>query len=90
MTPLPAVWHDGALHLRRRQEQKGVNLARDARCALTTGNNAWKAVWTSSSRERHFVVDDDRLVQLAEAWSTKYAGDWQVRGRQPRLPGRRR
>ena len=23
------------------------------------------------------VVDDERLVRLAEAWATKYAGDWQ-------------
>ena len=22
-------------------------------------------------------MDDDRLVRLAEAWATKYAGDWQ-------------
>jgi len=44
VTPLPAVWHDGALHFcTGAAEQKGVNLATDAHCALTTGNHAWKA-----------------------------------------------
>ena len=79
VTPLPAVWQHGALHFcTGADEQKGVNLARDPRCALTTGNNAWKdgldVVVEGTARR---VVDDDRLVRLAEAWATKYAGDWQ-------------
>jgi PPOX class probable F420-dependent enzyme len=79
VTPLPAVWEDGVLHFcTGADEQKGVNLARDPRCALTTGNNAWKAgldVVVEGTARR--VVDDDHLVRLAEAWATKYAGDWQ-------------
>src|SRR4051794_18453346 len=44
VTPLPAVWHAGALHFCTGPgEQKGVNLARHAACVLTTGTNTWKA-----------------------------------------------
>src|SRR5881397_2537647 len=44
VTPLPAVWHNDALHFcTGAAEQKGVNLASNANCALTTGNNAWKS-----------------------------------------------
>ena len=79
VTPLPAVWQDGALHFcTGAEEQKGVNLARDARCVLTTGNNAWKVgldVVVEGTARR--VADDGRLVELAQAWATKYAGDWQ-------------
>jgi hypothetical protein len=79
VTPLPAVWQDGVLHFcTGAKEQKGVNLARDARCVLTTGNNAWKVgldVVVEGTARR--VADDGRLVELAQAWATKYAGDWQ-------------
>ena len=40
VTPLPAIWLDGALHFcTGAAEQKGVNLARNPHCTLTTGNN---------------------------------------------------
>lgn len=78
ITPLPAVWFDDALHFcTGAGEQKGVNLDRDPRCALTTGNNAWKEgldIVIEGRAER--VVDDERLRQLAAVWFTKYAGDW--------------
>ena len=79
VTPLPTVWQDGALHFcTGAAEQKGVNLARNSHCALTTGNNAWKTgldVVVEGVARR--VVDEARLVRLAEAWASKYAGDWQ-------------
>jgi nitroimidazol reductase NimA-like FMN-containing flavoprotein (pyridoxamine 5'-phosphate oxidase superfamily) len=78
VTPLPAVWQDGALHFcTGPAEQKGVNLARNPRCTLTTGNNAWKKgldVVVEGRAER--VSDDKRLQQLADAWEAKYDGDW--------------
>ena len=44
VTPLPAVWDDGAIYFcTGADEQKGVNLARNSSCVLTTGNNAWKS-----------------------------------------------
>ena len=79
VTPLPAVWHDGALYFcTGAEEQKGVNLARNRHCSLTTGNNAWKSgldVVVEGSAER--ITDETALRVLADLWSTKYAGDWQ-------------
>ena len=79
VTPLPAVWQDGSLYFcTGADEQKGVNLARNADCALTTGNNAWKTgldVVIEGTARR--VTDETRLRRLAEAWASKYKGDWQ-------------
>jgi nitroimidazol reductase NimA-like FMN-containing flavoprotein (pyridoxamine 5'-phosphate oxidase superfamily) len=78
VTPLSAVWHDGALYFcTGAGEQKGVNLARSAKCALTTGTNAWKAgldVVIEGTAER--VADESVLRRLADAWQSKYKGDW--------------
>ena len=78
VTPLPAVWQDDALHFcTGAAEQKGVNLARNAHCILTTGNNAWKSgldVVIEGSAER--VTDEAKLQRLADAWDSKYGGDW--------------
>jgi len=78
VTPLPAVWQDGVLHFcTGAAEQKGVNLAKNEHCALTTGNNAWKTgldVVIEGSARR--VTDEARLRRLARAWESKYAGDW--------------
>ena len=79
VTPLPAVWQDDVLHFcTGAGEQKGVNLARNASCTLTTGNNAWKQgldVVIEGTAER--VTDEARLQRLADAWASKYDGDWQ-------------
>jgi general stress protein 26 len=78
VTPLPAVWHDGVLHFcTGAAEQKGVNLTKNAQCALTTGNNRWKTgldVVIEGTAER--VTDEARLQRLANAWESKYHGDW--------------
>jgi nitroimidazol reductase NimA-like FMN-containing flavoprotein (pyridoxamine 5'-phosphate oxidase superfamily) len=78
VVPLPAVWHDGALHFcTGAEEQKGVNLAADPRCALTTGTNTWKQgldVVVEGSAEQ--VTDEDVLRALAQLWYSKYDGDW--------------
>ncbi len=78
VTPLPAVWRDGALHFcTGASEQKGVNLGHNAHCTLTTGNNAWKTgLDVVIEGEAHRVTDDVRLAELAEAWESKYDGDW--------------
>src|SRR5437868_11563221 len=70
VTPLPAVWQDDSLHFcTGADEQKGVNLARNADCALTTGNNAWKTGLdvVIEGRARR-VTDETRLHRLADAW----------------------
>jgi hypothetical protein len=78
VTPLPAVWYDTALYFcTGAGEQKGVNLTRNANCALTTGNNTWKSgldVVIEGSARR--VTDDVLLHRLARAWESKYHGDW--------------
>jgi nitroimidazol reductase NimA-like FMN-containing flavoprotein (pyridoxamine 5'-phosphate oxidase superfamily) len=78
VVPLPAVWHAGALHFcTGAEEQKGVNLAADPRCALTTGTNTWKQgldVVVEGSAEQ--VTDEDELRALAQLWYSKYDGDW--------------
>jgi PPOX class probable F420-dependent enzyme len=78
VSPLPTVWRDGALYFcTGAREQKGVNLARDARCALTTGNNEWKSgldVVVEGTARR--IADDAHLQTLADAWESKYHGDW--------------
>jgi nitroimidazol reductase NimA-like FMN-containing flavoprotein (pyridoxamine 5'-phosphate oxidase superfamily) len=83
VTPLPAVWFDEALHFcTGAEEQKGVNLARNPSCTLTTGNNTWKVgldVVVEGRAER--VVDDERLRELAALWFSKYDGDWEYDAR---------
>ena len=78
VTPLPAVWQYDALHFcTGAAEQKGVNLAGNAHCILTTGNNAWKSgldVVIEGNARR--VTDEARLQRLADAWESKYDGDW--------------
>jgi nitroimidazol reductase NimA-like FMN-containing flavoprotein (pyridoxamine 5'-phosphate oxidase superfamily) len=78
VSPLPVVWEDGALYFcTGAEEQKGVNLARNAQCALTTGNNRWKSgldVVAEGTARR--VTDDAHLRRLAAAWESKYHGDW--------------
>lgn len=78
VTPLPAVWREGALHFcTGAAEQKAVNLARNPRCALTTGTNRWKSgldVVVEGIAER--VTDDGLLQVLADDWASKFDGDW--------------
>jgi hypothetical protein len=73
------VWNRGALYFcTGAGEQKGVNLSRNPHCTLTTGTNLWKQgldVVIEGDAVR--VTDDSRLRQLADAWATKYQGDWQ-------------
>lgn len=77
VTP-PGVWQDDRLHLcTAAAEQKGVNLASNARCAPTAGNNAWKEgldVVIEGRAQR--VRDEARRQRLADAWQSKYHGDW--------------
>jgi uncharacterized pyridoxamine 5'-phosphate oxidase family protein len=78
VTPLPAVWNEGALYFcTGAGEQKGVNLARNPHCALTTGTNRWKdGIDVVIEGEAVRVRDEARLRRLADAWAAKYRGDW--------------
>ncbi|HWC39804.1 MAG TPA: pyridoxamine 5'-phosphate oxidase family protein, partial [Acidimicrobiales bacterium] len=78
VTPLAAVWVSGALYFcTGAAEQKGVNLAANDHCVLTTGNNAWKTgLDVVIEGSAHRVTDEGRLQLLADAWESKYEGDW--------------
>lgn len=79
VTPLVAVWHDGALHFGTGpEEQKAVNLEANPKVALTTGCNGWEQgldVVVEGEAER--VTDASRLAELAKAWEEKWDGQWQ-------------
>lgn len=50
---------------------------RNAHCILTTGTNAWKSgldVVIEGNARR--VTNEARLRRLADAWESKYDGDW--------------
>jgi nitroimidazol reductase NimA-like FMN-containing flavoprotein (pyridoxamine 5'-phosphate oxidase superfamily) len=76
VTPLPAVWLDGALHFcAGSAEQKVKNLDADQRCVLTTGTNQLRSgldVVVEGAAAR--VTDDARLHELAAIWKSKL--DW--------------
>jgi len=78
VTPLIAVWHDGALHFcTGPSERKAKNLATNTHCAITTGCNTF-----SEGRDLVIegdavrVTDETRLQLLADLWESKYGSDW--------------
>jgi general stress protein 26 len=79
VTPLVAVWADGALHFSTgAEEQKAINLRANPHVILTTGSNDWKRgldVVVEGDAVR--VTDDDVLRRLAKVWATKWDGAWQ-------------
>src|SRR5438105_9872998 len=79
VTPLPAVWRDGALYFCTGPgEQKALNLRANDQCVLTTGDNRWKAGLDIVVEGRAEQVTDDALLRaLAAMWKMKYDGDWQ-------------
>jgi general stress protein 26 len=78
MTPLVAVWVDGALHFCTGDaEQKTVNLRGNSNVILSTGSNDWEGgldVMVEGTAAR--VTDQDTLHRLAQAWTAKWDGRW--------------
>jgi general stress protein 26 len=79
VTPLPAVWLDGALHFSTgAAEQKAVNLRTNRHVALTTGRDDWdRGLDVVVEGDAVQVTDDATLHRLAAAWRTKWDGSWQ-------------
>ena len=79
VTPLVAVWLDGALHFSTgAAEQKAVNLRTNPHVVLTTGCNQWDSgLDVVVEGDAVQVTDDATLQRLAEAWGTKWDGRWQ-------------
>src|SRR5262249_39356062 len=80
VTPLPAVWLDGALHFCTGDaEQKAKNLAANPNCILTTGTNQLHAgldVVVEGAVAR--VTDNEQLRRLATLWKSKLDWEYEV------------
>jgi nitroimidazol reductase NimA-like FMN-containing flavoprotein (pyridoxamine 5'-phosphate oxidase superfamily) len=78
VTPLIAVWLDGALHFcTGPEERKARNLERNRSCILTTGCNAIdEGLDVVVEGEAMRIDDDARLCQLADAYVAKYGEGW--------------
>lgn len=78
VTPVVAVWHDGAIHFSTADtEQKAINLRGNPHVILTTGCNHWKEgldVVVEGDAVR--ITDHDRLERLARVWATTWDGRW--------------
>jgi pyridoxine/pyridoxamine 5'-phosphate oxidase len=78
VTPLIAVWLDGALHFcTGPDERKARNLAANAHCVVTTGCNALaEGLDLVIEGDAVRVSDETRLRRLAERYEAKYGSDW--------------
>jgi general stress protein 26 len=78
VTPLVAVWLDGALHFTTSAaEQKALNLDQNPHVILTTGRNSWICgLDVVAEGDAVRVTDADTLTRLAEAWTRKWDGRW--------------
>ncbi|HEY0753951.1 MAG TPA: pyridoxamine 5'-phosphate oxidase family protein [Ktedonobacteraceae bacterium] len=83
VTPLVAVWLDGAIHFcTGATEQKAINLRDDPRVILTTGCNRWDGgLDVVVEGDAVQLTDDKMLARLAEAWASKWDGRWQFEAR---------
>ncbi|MFC4494193.1 pyridoxamine 5'-phosphate oxidase family protein [Streptomyces ovatisporus] len=78
VTPLLAVWFDGALYFcTGEEERKSRNLAANSHCVLTTGNDsADEGLDLVVEGDAVRVPEDAKLRRLAEAWVEKYGEEW--------------
>jgi PPOX class probable F420-dependent enzyme len=76
VTPLLAVWTDGALHFcTGAHEQKAKNIGRDPRVVMTTGTNRFReGLDVVIEGEARIVRDEARLRRLADVWVDRF--DW--------------
>jgi len=76
VTPLPAMWLDGALYFcTGPAEQKAKNIETNPHCVLTTGNDRYRSgldVVVEGSAVR--TTDESLLKRLATMWKSKL--DW--------------
>jgi hypothetical protein len=78
VTPLIAVWLDGALYFSTgAEEQKCRNLAHNPLCALTTGCNAiGEGLDIVVEGKAVNIRDEAKLERVAGAYVAKYGSDW--------------
>ena len=78
VTPLVAIWLDGALHFGTGEtEQKYLNLTANPNVVLTTGRGSWDdALDVMVEGVARRVTGKAKLDRLAEAWLAKWDGSW--------------
>jgi general stress protein 26 len=78
VTPLIAVWTDGALYFcTGPSERKAKNLAQNAHCAVTTGCNALgEGLDLVVEGDAARVGDETKLRRIAAVYETTYGSDW--------------
>ena len=78
VTPLVAIWLDGALHFSTGEtEQKYLNLTANPNVVLTTGCDSWDdALDVMVEGVARRVTGKAKLDRLAEAWLNKWDGSW--------------
>jgi nitroimidazol reductase NimA-like FMN-containing flavoprotein (pyridoxamine 5'-phosphate oxidase superfamily) len=84
VTPLVAVWLDGAIHFATGPgEQKAINIRTNPHVVLTTGRDDWNdGVDVVIEGDAVQVTDDTTLQRLAQAWITKWDGRWHYEARE--------
>jgi general stress protein 26 len=76
VTPLVAVWHDGAIHFTTKETaQKTVNLRGNQHVILTTGYNQIGGFSVVVEGDAVRITDQDTLERLAAVWATKWDGE---------------
>ena len=78
VTPLMAVWADGAMHISTGDdEQKARNISANPLCTLSTGRNTMDdGLDVIVEGEAVRVTGRDRLGRLADMWVAKYGETW--------------
>jgi general stress protein 26 len=79
VTPLVAVWLDGAIHFSTGgAEQKAINLKSNQHVVLMTGCNRWdEGLDIVVEGDAVRLTDNKMLERLAQEWATKWDGRWQ-------------
>ena len=76
VTPLVAVWHDGAIHFTATDTaQKTANLRGNPHVILTTGYNQTGGLSVVVEGDAVRITDQDTLERLASVWATKWDGE---------------
>ncbi len=77
VTPLLAVWTDGALYFSTGpNERKARNIERNQHCILTTGTNRLEGLDVVVEGTAERVTDEAVLQRVAGVYEQKYGSDW--------------
>lgn len=87
VTPLVAVWVDGSLYFHTgTEEQKFANLRANPNVVLTTGCNRWdEGIDVVVEGRAVHETDENVLARVAEAFTAKWDGRWQLTVRDGRF-----